>query len=444
MKFINDLEQSVVSISKDLQSSAEKLQSSSDRLKKYLDDRKNSLNNHYIDMLKDYGGETAVADYQTIAGEFRNNLDPRLKRPKTYDPNFDGGGDDNVVTTSVGFNQLPTSDNFSSDLRNSTLTGLKATKRPKWVMTFSLLLPPSATKEDRDRAKPIELFVNPSSWTRSVAKVQQNTWTRNGVKTERWGEDLEQIQASGSIGGFYTQETGLTRFNRWQTPNYTQFLNLVEIYRNNGCTYGRSYGSTIESAPSTNNRILDVGAIVIDYGEELFFGNFESFSITEDANNPFTLNYEFTFNCGGYSGYYPVYSVFDTSADSSKTFREEESAPLFSKASDSNEIRAGNLVGIESNNSNGNPIFTTPNFTTSEVPKDTLFPSMVSGMAKTDSTKPFIYEYGGSGNTRSSVKVDFRSAEEKIKFHQNLPSDPNSILSYINDFVEKQKNRSAG
>jgi hypothetical protein len=98
-----------------------------------------------------------------------------------------------------------------------------------------------------------------------------------------------------TYGGFYTQETGLTRTYKRQTPSFTNLMNLIQIFRNNGCLYGNSYEGS-EDAPSSNRRILDVGYIEILYGYELFRGTFDSFSITESVDQPFTLEYTFTFN----------------------------------------------------------------------------------------------------------------------------------------------------
>ena len=455
MTIIKKIEQSVVSLSNDLQTGAGKLQSSSEKLKKYLDDRKNSLNKFNTDMLgkaqnyaTDVFGDNTLTDYSDLVNQIKSNIDPRIKRPKTYDPNFDGGNENTSAVTYVGFNPFSTSDTYQPVFPSKNTTPISATKPPKWAMVLKLVLPLSATAEDIAKNQPTQmvLLVNPSSWTRSVSKVQQNVWTRNGVKTERWGEDLEQIQASGTIGGFYTNEHGLNRFYRWQTPNYTQFMKLVQFYKNNGCTYGKTYSSSRDFVPSSRNRILDVGYIEIYYGGDAFRGNFESFEITEEESTPFSLKYDFTFNCS------EVYSIFDYSSSISKNYVENENqntvvgglAESQYNDRDSTNATATEAVVASSGSSmiETNPLFTSPNKVVYEVPKDTLFPSLVSGVAKTDATKPYIFQSGD--NTRSGIKVDFRSSEESSNFFANLPSDPNDINAYVNDFVEKQKNRSTG
>jgi hypothetical protein len=73
-------------------------------------------------------------------------------------------------------------------------------------------------------------------------------------------------------------------------------MELVQLYRNNGCIYGTDYQGS-NNSPPPNKRIIDVGYVEILYAYELFAGTFESFTITEDASKPFTLQYSFVFNC---------------------------------------------------------------------------------------------------------------------------------------------------
>jgi hypothetical protein len=433
-------------ISQSLVSSANDLQSSTDKLQKYLDDRKGSLGKFNSDVLGDAKNfasdiytENTMSDYGDLINQYKNNIDPRNKPPKTYDPNFDGNTDNVpvVMYNDSIFTQLDTADIWKSYFKYKTLTPVFASKAPIFPMVFRVVLP--ATASNRTPADDLILFVNPYNWSRTVSKAQQNIWTRNGIKTERWGDDLEQINASGKIGGFYTAETGLTRFERWQTASYLNFLNLLQIYKNNGCLFGTTYNEDV--VPSSRNRILDVGYIIITYADDIFIGNFESFDISENADNPFSLEYNFVFNCSA------VVSSFDLNPVSSSSHREVESTDATSDYLSGERVtalEAAMKAAGEPVKSDTNSIFTSPNKTISESPKDTLFPSLVSGLGKKDSTKPFIYKAGGANNSRGDIKVDFRDATESSEFYAGLPSQENLILNYILDFVEKQKNRSNG
>jgi len=231
-----------------------------------------------------------------LMSQYKIDLDPRVSRSginqirgnRLFDRSDINGSNE-------AFTRLQTLDTYKVSLQAKYLKGLVPSRIPLMPMIFNVILPEIAQSQNFNSPPPFFLFVNPTNWSRSNNKVQNNNYVRNGIKTERWGEELEQITASGSIGGFYTQETGLTRTYRRQTPSFTNLMNLIQIYRNNGCLYGNSYEGS-EDAPSTNRRILDVGYIEILYGFELFRGTFDSFSITESVDKPFTLEYTFTFN----------------------------------------------------------------------------------------------------------------------------------------------------
>lgn len=444
--------------SQSLIKTAESLEQTKQDTQKYIDDRKGSLEKWNAEIFNKaktfasdiYTGETTDV-YNGLVDQYRNNLDPRKVPPKTFDPNFDGSGAVKVVTHDEYFSQLGVADIWNATIRAKSLKGLLGSKKPLLPMVFQIQLPATATNDSP--VPDLTLFVNPASWNRSVSKIQQNIWTRNGVKTERWGEDLEQISATGKIGGFYTIQTGLTRINRWQTPNYRNLMELVQIYKNNGCTYGKTYSDKKDFVSPSRNRILDVGQVVISYGYEVFVGNFESFEVTEEDSSPFTIQYSFVFNCA------QVISIHDLNPQTTQLMSQEQGTNIQIgqgqqqgfNLSGYNDNRGAQISATEAalKASGGddtvkqqNTVFTLPNPKISEAPKDTLFPSLISGVAKKDTTKPVIYEAGGSNNLRGALKIDFRDAAEAAKFQAGMPTDPEKQKAYIAEFIEKQKNRS--
>jgi hypothetical protein len=448
MSVIKKINQSLVKYQTTLEDKKQNIQ-------KYLDDRKGSLVNwsaEILDGVKINASDIYTQDtnnvFNGLVDQYKTRIDPQKIPPKTFDPNFDGGSVLKVITNDEYFSQLPVADIWNSTLRAKSLNGLLGSKKPLLPMVFQIQLPPSAT--NNNPVPDLTLFVNPSSWARSVNKVQQNIWTRNGIKTERWGDDLEQISASGSLGGFYTIQTGLTRLQRWQTPTYRNLMELVQIYKNNGCTYGKTYTERKDFVAPSRNRILDVGQVAISYGYDVFIGNFESFEITEDENSPFTIKYSFVFNCS------QVVSIHDLNPQSTRLMSQQDQGSSiqtgqgFSLRGDYNDNRNSQFSAVQAAMKAAgeevpreqNPLFTLPNPTVSETPKDTLFPSLVSGIGKQDATKAVIVEAAGSKNFRGALKVDFRDAEEAKKFYAGLPTDQSKQAAYIAEFIERQKNRS--
>jgi hypothetical protein len=433
---------------------SQRLENSKNKLESYLNDRKGSLQKFATELVSEggYFNQNAPADLASLIDQYKVRLDPRLVPPKTFDPNFDGvGAQTTIVPSDDLFTQLGVMDVWNATLQAKALNGIIGSKIPLLPMVFRVELPPTA---ERNKSVPnLTLFINPSSWNRSISKVQQNQWTRKGVKTERWGDDLEQIQAKGEIGGFYTLQTGLTRFHRWQTPTYRNLMELVQIYKNNGCTYGKTYSNNPDFVAPSQNRILDIGYVEILYGYEVFIGNFESFEISESDDRPFSLSYSFTFNCAN------VISIHDLNPSTSKQLSQPRQSssvnlvPGYTIRADYNDNVSAEVTAVEAamkaageiNDTNGtNSLFTPPNKTISNSPKDTLFPSLLSGLGKSDPSKPFVFNASGQPDTRGAIKVDFRDDEESRLFYQNLPQDPKEKSEYIQNFLDKQKTRTNG
>lgn len=241
----------------------------------------------------------------TLSQTGSTSTDPALTQSAlVYSQNSTGNL---VFDTNINYVSLQTMDTYSVQAQATYLTGLTAAKVPLLPMTFNVVLPPVALAAGISTPTPLTIFVNPKTWSRSINKKNTNTFTRGGYKSERWGDELEQIDASGEIAGFYTETTGLTRYSRSQTPSYGNFMQLVQIFKNNGCVYGTTQELGLPS-PSPKTRISDVGFIEIMYGYEIFIGTFDSMTIKESAEKPFNLSYSFTFHVG------KIISIYDATS----------------------------------------------------------------------------------------------------------------------------------
>lgn len=139
---------------------------------------------------------------------------------------------------------------------------------------------------------PLFMYINPTSFSQSREHiVSDGNKVREGFSIEFWGQQQMSISASGSVGAFYVNSTdalgrksgGLAVGAREGSYAYQQFLSLYQIYRNNGYVY------------NTSKKIALVGAVSIFYDGVIYTGSFNSFSITHDEDNPFTLSYNFDF-----------------------------------------------------------------------------------------------------------------------------------------------------
>jgi len=136
---------------------------------------------------------------------------------------------------------------------------------------------------DKYKVPDLIMKINPSNLSSNYSQLINRKRTLGGFIEEHWGEQLDSISASGKTGQF-VNKLGLTNFTRRDTAAYNDFQNLIAIYRNNGVLYD-----------SFTNRIIAQGSVVMNYDSNIYKGYFENFTITESADKPFELNYDFSF-----------------------------------------------------------------------------------------------------------------------------------------------------
>jgi len=155
---------------------------------------------------------------------------------------------------------------------------------------------------------PLRMLVNPISFNPSEEKIiSDGNFSRgDGPVVEHWGEQQTKISASGKLAAFYALDAGgsspagagsagtspgLTRMARNFSESYKNFLSLYLLYRNNGTIWLNTFS---KQNPGSNNLAL-VGSIYIYYDDVVYFGAFDSFTITETDDKPYSLEYSYEF-----------------------------------------------------------------------------------------------------------------------------------------------------
>ena len=146
------------------------------------------------------------------------------------------------------------------------------------------------TFDTLDFVPPLSFYINPSDLTRTFTKRSNSQFGGNGHIIEHWGNDQDKLSANGKLGAFYTSKTGLSRYFRRDSASFQQLMHLYLIYRNNGYIF--------ESLDP--RRIALVGRVQITFDTETWVGHFDSFSMTENADNPYTMDYAFEFTVREY------------------------------------------------------------------------------------------------------------------------------------------------
>lgn len=127
------------------------------------------------------------------------------------------------------------------------------------------------------------LHVNPESLEENYQKIITRQITRGGYLEQHWGEELDTIQCSGSTGLFISVKSGLSALNRKASIAYRKYLELVALYRNDGCVYDQ------------RGNIVFVGGVNLHFDSNIFYGYFENLNIDETAENPYTFQVDFLF-----------------------------------------------------------------------------------------------------------------------------------------------------
>ena len=144
--------------------------------------------------------------------------------------------------------------------------------------------PPAAT---------LSITSRPHDLTFSRRKRFNRYQTRGGWVEEDWGDELARVTGEGLTDGFQHDICGYTRVPASETKAYKAFLDLVDLYRNNGYVYG-SRGEVVEGIYDTYDQPVE--HILFSYRESLYRGYFDSLTWTEDADQPhlFSWSFEFT------------------------------------------------------------------------------------------------------------------------------------------------------
>lgn len=156
----------------------------------------------------------------------------------------------------------------------------------------------NAAVETIANTPPLRMMVNPQSFKVSAEKVIASNWGRSGHIVEHWGEQQDKIEGSGKVAAFYSMDAnnaggpGLTRTARHYSASYQNFLGLFLLYKNNGGVYFRD--PTLPDGAKGNNLAV-VGSVYLYFDNILYLGSFDSLTVNESDEAPFTLEYSFSF-----------------------------------------------------------------------------------------------------------------------------------------------------
>lgn len=138
-------------------------------------------------------------------------------------------------------------------------------------------------------------LINPRSVAISKQTVDTQAFTRGGWQFGVWGEDITQIRMSGTTAGSYFA-LGLTDEHQYYAQSYRNLLQLQQVFENNGYWFeGEEYNEGPMAADYLRRRIRMHQDLELWVGNFMWSGMFESMNISQNADNPFQIEFELTF-----------------------------------------------------------------------------------------------------------------------------------------------------
>lgn len=192
----------------------------------------------------------------------------------------------------------------------------------------------------------LTLLINPKELNYGSTQIVSNNYSRGGFVNAIWGQSQPTLVGSGNTAAFYGPVHGLigcdTKYTikgndlpstppgtylvtKSNSIGYANAMSFASLVRNNGCrtlmndkvTFSNSDFSDFSKATSmdrgapvatilagkTVNRVVHVmDTVAITYGGTTYLGSFNTFSLDNTVDIPFSLTYSFEFVVSGLLG----------------------------------------------------------------------------------------------------------------------------------------------
>src|SRR5271170_5988349 len=138
-------------------------------------------------------------------------------------------------------------------------------------------------------------LINPSQVVVNRTTLDGQAFARSGWQIGVWGEDSFTVSLTGKTAGQYFS-FGLT--DRYQpfSESYRNIEQLQVVFENNGYWFEGEQASEGPLAADFSRRIIKMHADVeLIVGNFMWYGMFESLTLTDTADSPFLLNFQLGF-----------------------------------------------------------------------------------------------------------------------------------------------------
>jgi hypothetical protein len=138
-------------------------------------------------------------------------------------------------------------------------------------------------------------LINPSQMQVSRTTLDEQSMTRAGWQIGVWGEDSVQINLSGKTAGQYWS-FGLTDAYQPYAESYRNLVQLQTVFENNGYWFeGEQLNEGPLAADFLRRRIKMHSDVELIVGNFIWFGMFDTLTISQSAEEPFLMTFNISF-----------------------------------------------------------------------------------------------------------------------------------------------------
>src|SRR5208337_262754 len=217
--------------------------------------------------------DTDLSDFNVVAG---NSAEASPVQLPTR-------GEKRIIPSPISSSDL--NNEVTKDLGNKARTSFANTGRTSLVQ-YDDFFAPAAT---------YRFLINPSQVQVSRQTLDGQAMTRAGWQIGVWGEDSLSINLSGKTAGQYFS-WGVTDAFQPYTNSYRNLEALVMVYENNGYWFeGEQAAEGPLAADFARRRIKMHEDVELWVGNFIWYGMFDSLTVSQSAEEPFLINFQISF-----------------------------------------------------------------------------------------------------------------------------------------------------
>lgn len=130
------------------------------------------------------------------------------------------------------------------------------------------------------------LYINPTSLSLKFQRTVERIQTKGGFVEQHWGDAPSNLTIEAATGGFMRLYSGMSNVtspesfggSRRETLAYDSYLDALALFHNNGSVY------------DSRGQVAIQGIISVTFDGGVYRGWFQSFSVTESADNPYRFS----------------------------------------------------------------------------------------------------------------------------------------------------------